>query len=278
MPTKASVAVAPALKILSWNVNGIRSASRHGFLDVVMREHPDVLLLQEVRAENAQWPAEVVARLSHELGYDMRASMAVKNGYSGTAVLYRRSRVDAWGGVAPSAELLDDEVALGEGRFCGVRLGDRFILASVYFPNSQREGTRLPVKLAFCRALLEHCREWSARGLHVVLGGDFNIAHTEEDLANPKQNVRNAGFLPEERAWMTEFLEAGHVDTFRLFTRGNGHYTWWSNRPTVRERNIGWRLDYLMVDDALRSKVVEARILPEVRGSDHCPVSLVLTP
>lgn len=266
------------MKLLSWNVNGIRSVSRYGFVDVLAQANADIVLLQEVRAEPAQWPQDVRDALKGRLGYTLRTSHAVKKGYSGTALLYRTDAFQKRGGIAQTPELFADEVALGEGRFCGVRVGETCVVASVYFPNSQREGVRLPVKLAFCEALLAHCRDWEARGFHVILGGDFNIAHTADDLANPKANEKNAGYLPEERAWMSKFLAAGHIDTFRLFTKGNGHYTWWSNRPGVRERNVGWRLDAFLVDEGLRPFVREAGILASILGSDHCPVTLTLSP
>ncbi|MCA2958777.1 MAG: exodeoxyribonuclease III [Silvanigrellales bacterium] len=266
------------MKLLSWNVNGIRSVSRYGFVDTLEKANADVVLLQEVRAEPEQWPEDARLALANHFGYTLRTSPAVKKGYSGTALLFRDSFFSSRGGVALSPETLADEVATAEGRFCGVRVGERCVVASVYFPNSQREGVRLPVKLSFCNAVLAQCRAWRARGLHVILGGDFNIAHTADDLANPKTNTKNAGFLPDERAWMTQFLEAGHLDTFRLFTKGNGHYTWWSNRPGVREKNVGWRIDAFVVDEGLRPFVRDASILAEVMGSDHCPVALTLAP
>jgi exodeoxyribonuclease-3 len=147
---------------------------------------------------------------------------------------------------------------------------------SAYFPNSQREHTRLGYKLEFCEAMLMHCRGLVERGKSLVLCGDYNIAHEEIDLRNPKANRENAGFLPEERAWMTKFLGSGFVDTFRHFEKGGGHYTWWSYRPGVREKNIGWRLDYHCVNQELIDRVKASHIRCEVLGSDHCPVELIL--
>lgn len=252
--------------VASWNINGIRAAAKAGFFDWLSTCGADVVLLQEVRAEKEQMQPHWL----EPFGYKSVWHAAQKKGYSGVGVLTR----------LPFAR---DAVVVGlgvpefdsEGRFLGV-IHNNTLYASVYFPNSQREGVRLPFKLAFCEAFLHTLKQFEARGLRIVVGGDFNISHTEIDLANPKQNVRNAGFLPEERAWMSRFVENGYVDTFRMFEEGGGHYTWWSNRPGVRERNIGWRLDYHFVSEPLRPQVRAARIFPSVLGSDHCPVSLEL--
>lgn len=264
------------MKILSWNVNGIRSVCRSGFLGVLEKAQADIVLLQEVRAERTQWPSDVVEALESRLRYALHASPAQKKGYSGTALLCREGLLASQGGLAVEKEVFAHPLAQSEGRFCGVRLGNRCVVASVYFPNSQRDTARLPVKLEFCEAVLQQCLAWRAQGLQVVLGGDFNIAHTPDDLANPKINNKNAGFLPEERAWMSAFLEAGYFDAFRLFTQGNGHYTWWSNRPGVREKNVGWRIDMFLASEGLRPFVREALHMPEVLGSDHCPITLTL--
>jgi len=270
------------LRIVSWNVNGIRSVGRQGFVEWFEKERPDVCLLQEVRADHAQWPEGLLGHLADEDGYELVSSIAQKKGYSGTSVLVRkglRARLgggSGTGSASPSHLDFLHPVSLNEGRFCGVRLGERLIVASAYFPNSQRGGARLPAKLEFCEALLAQLQRWRSEGTQVVLGGDYNIAHTELDLANPKSNVKNAGFLPEERAWMTRFLEAGWVDSFRLFTQGNGHYTWWSNLAGVRERNIGWRIDYIAVNAELKGAVRKAQIHAQTLGSDHCPVSVLM--
>lgn len=254
------------MRIFSWNLNGIRAAVKNGFFDWLEREKPDVLLLQEVRCAQEDLQPEWLA----PLGYASFWHPAVKKGYSGVAI-YSRVPIDADAVVyGMGADEFDSE-----GRFLGVTIGKLF-LASAYFPNSQRDTLRLPYKLDFCHTIAAFLEKKRWQGFEVVLGGDFNIAHTEIDLANPKQNEKNAGYLPEERAWMSEFIQAGYVDTFRMFEKGPGHYTWWSQRAGVRERNIGWRLDYHFITPGLVKDVLSAAIHPAVKGSDHCPVSLEL--
>lgn len=254
------------MRIFSWNLNGIRAAVKNGFFEWLEQEKPDVLLLQEVRCAREDLQPEWLA----PLGYTSFWHPAVKKGYSGVAI-YSRLPIDEASVVyGIGADEFDSE-----GRFLAVTVG-KLILASAYFPNSQRDTLRLPYKLDFCHAIATFLEKKRKQGFEVVLGGDFNIAHTELDLANPKQNEKNAGYLPEERAWMSEFIQAGYVDTFRMFEKGSGHYTWWSQRAGVRERNIGWRLDYHFITPGLVKDVLSAAIHPAVKGSDHCPVSLEL--
>lgn len=256
------------LRIASWNVNGIRAAAKGGFFRWLEESGHDVVLLQEVRALPSDLPPGWLA----PSGYQGLFVPAAKKGYSGVGLYWRSESVSCLArGVGVGLPEFDDE-----GRLAWIDLAPDLRVASCYFPNSQRDHARLPFKLAFCRALATRLEAWRAEGRRVILGGDFNIAHTALDLANPRTNVDNAGFLPEERAWMDTFLARGWKDTFRMFTAGNGHYTWWSNRPGVRERNIGWRLDYLVVDGALSPLVKAAGIDSGVRGSDHCPVTLTL--
>ena len=148
------------------------------------------------------------------------------------------------------------------------------VIISAYFPNSQAEGKRLDYKLAFCDAIYKKCCELEKNGFNVVLCGDYNIAHTPIDLANPKSNEKNAGYLPEEREWMTFFTTHGFTDTFRLFCKEGGHYSWWSYRMNAREKDIGWRIDYLCVNDSFVPHVKSSTILKDVMGSDHCPVMI----
>jgi exodeoxyribonuclease-3 len=254
------------LKIFSWNVNGIRAAVRNGFLEWLHKEQPDILLLQEVRCADGDLNPEWLA----PFGYKSFWHSAVKKGYSGVGI-YTKLPIE------PENVLygLGDPQFDTEGRFLAV-VHENLLIASAYFPNSQRDTLRLPYKLDYCNLILKFLDHERTLGREVVLGGDFNIAHTPLDLANPKQNEKNAGYLPEERAWMSKFIEAGYVDTFRMFEKGGGHYTWWSQRPGIRERNIGWRLDYHFITNGLVDRVVSARIFPSVLGSDHCPVSLEL--
>jgi exodeoxyribonuclease-3 len=252
------------MKLLSWNVNGIRACDKAGFLDWLRAEDADVVCLQETKASRDQ----LHAGLLEPKGYRTYWHSAKKPGYSGVAIYSRTEPRSVREGIGIEKYDSEGRVLIAEYA--------KFTLVNAYFPNSQRDHARLPYKLAFCRDLLRFCEESRANGRPVVVCGDFNIAHQEIDLRNPKSNVNNAGFLPQERAWMTEYVGAGYVDTFRHFTRDPGHYTWWSYRPGVREKNIGWRLDYFFAARELAGRLRAAGIQPHVRGSDHCPVSLEL--
>jgi exodeoxyribonuclease-3 len=252
------------MKIQCWNVNGIRASAKKGFEKWFSAADADVVCLQEIKAT----PEQLDEFLLHPNRYHSYWHPAEKPGYSGVA-LYARREPDR---VVHGLGIPDFD---REGRVLTAEFGDIAVI-SAYFPNSQREHTRLGYKLEFCGAMLEHCRALVEKGKSIVLCGDYNIAHEEIDLKNPKSNRDNAGFLPEERAWMTKFLGSGFVDTFRHFEKGGGYYTWWSYRPGVREKNIGWRLDYHCVNDALMDRVKASHIHCDVVGSDHCPVELIL--
>ncbi|AFG37878.1 exodeoxyribonuclease III [Spirochaeta africana] len=256
-------------KIVSWNVNGIRAAHKKGLLDFVRQESPDILCLQETKAHPDQLPGE----LKQALGYHTSYSSAVRRGYSGVAVWSRHQPTDVRTMGLPE---FDDEGRVLIIDYPAVNGSQELTVINAYFPNSQEAGKRLDYKLAFCAAMLDICNEITASGRNLVLCGDYNIAHTPIDLANPERNTENPGYLPEERAWMDSFLAAGYIDTFRLFTPDGGHYTWWSYRFGARERNIGWRIDYHCVNPSLRDRVHSSVILPEIMGSDHCPIRLEL--
>lgn len=249
---------------MSWNVNGLRSVHQKGFLDWLKSEKPDVLCLQEIKAHADQLPEECRSIK----GYESHYFPAQKPGYSGVALLTKKSpeRVQLGIGI----EEFDNE-----GR---ILIADykSFVLINAYFPNSQREHTRLPYKLAFCNAMEKFCKKMRDQKREIIMCGDFNIAHQELDLANPKSNENNAGYLPEERAWISKFLKLGYHDVFRELEPDKGHYTWWSYRPGVRERNIGWRLDYHLTSPGIRKKVLDSFHQPKTKGSDHCPVGLIL--
>ena len=253
----------PPIKILSWNVNGLRAAARNGFLPWLEQARPDILCLQETRA----LPLDLDETILRPFGYQSVWHPAKKKGYSGVATYFNTEPVSA---KPLGVRKFDDEGRVQLLEYPG------FTLINAYFPNSQPERARIRYKLDFCRTITRCCKELRDDGRNVVLCGDYNIAHSEIDLARPQANVNNPGFLPEERRAMTRFLKAGFIDTFRHFCKEPGHYTWWSYRARARERNIGWRLDYHCVNEDLIGRVAEAAILGEVKGSDHCPVSIVL--
>jgi exodeoxyribonuclease-3 len=261
--------VPAALRVVSWNVNGLRACTRKGFVDWLRRSGAAIVALQEVRALEHEWPAETLVLP----GWHRATSSARRRGYSGVALLSHQ----------PFEEV---QTSLGEERFdvegrVQVARVRRLAIVNAYFPKGSgrdRDNSRVPYKLDFSRALLRVCEDLRAEGLRVLVVGDFNTAHQAIDLARPRQNTQTSGFLPEERAELDRWVAAGWVDTFRQFEPGPGHYTWWSQRFGVREKNIGWRIDYVLCSPSLRPWLRAAFIQPEVRGSDHCPVGVDLDP
>lgn len=249
------------MQLISWNVNGIRSAQSKGLASWIAASAADCICLQETKAS----PEQLDSDLLEIPGYKVVFMSAEKKGYSGVATYYRREPL--------SVSNLGCAEFDAEGRSILFEYPE-FTLINCYFPNSQQEGARLDYKLGFCDAVLEKCNELVASGKHVVVCGDYNIAHKPIDLAHPESNEKNPGYLPEERDWMTKFLNAGYIDTFREFDKSPGRYSWWSYRMRARERNVGWRIDYHCCDRGFREKVTNAGILVDVMGSDHCPVSL----
>lgn len=250
------------MKLISWNVNGIRSALRKGFLDFVKAHNPDVLCLQETKAQPSQVEMEL-------LGYHQYWNWPAKRaGYSGTAVFSRIEPVKVTKDM--SMEKHDAEGRVITAEYQG------FYLVNVYVPNSKRDLSRLKYR----------AEEWDIDFLSylkklekkkpVIFCGDLNVAHEECDLSNPAGNVKNHGFTPEERAGFTRFIESGFIDTFREFHKDKGHYSWWSPFANCRKRNIGWRIDYFCISKSLRPMLKRAFILNEVLGSDHCPVGIEL--
>jgi exodeoxyribonuclease-3 len=252
------------MKILSWNVNGIRAAAQKGFLDWFETEQADVVCIQESKAFSNQ----LEEKLIHPGGYHSFWHSAQKPGYSGVAIYSKKEPLRLQYGIGIPEIDSEGRVLIAEFH--------NFALINTYFPNSQRDGKRLDYKIQFCAKMLDFLTGLKNQGKNVVLCGDFNIAHREIDLKNPKSNVNNAGFLPEERAWMDHFLNQGYIDSFRHFEPGPGHYTWWSYRPGVREKNVGWRIDYFVVNQEFKDALGEVRHQPGVKGSDHCPVLLQL--
>lgn len=250
----------------SWNVNGLRSSLSKGLLEWVRSSEADLCLLQETRAFESDLPCGIF----ESLGYRLVLCPACKPGYSGVGVLTRLPTRELTVTAGLGFQEFDEE-----GRWLEIQITSRqLVVVSAYFPNSQREGRRLEYKIRFCNAALDRMKELRRQGFGVIIAGDFNIAHEERDLANPKANQKNAGFLPDERRWFAHMLDEGFLDTFRIFEPGSGHYTWWSQRKGVRERNIGWRIDYHIVSANLAERVQASKIVSQQMGSDHCPVQL----
>lgn len=253
------------VRLITWNVNGLRAALGKGIWSWVQAESPDVVCLQEIKVSPAQLRQE-----QHDLlrDYDVYWNPATRLGYSGVATFVRDPCLEVALGMG--VESFD-----AEGRIVQT-LHPGFRLFNVYFPNGKRDHGRLAYKLDFYAQLLELCDRLHAAEEELVLCGDFNTAHSEIDLRNPKQNETTSGFLPTERAWIDKYLEHGFVDAYRWLYPDRIQYTWWTYRDNARQRNIGWRLDYFLVSESLLPKVKDVIVHDEVEGSDHCPVSLVL--
>lgn len=247
--------------VLSWNVNGIRSVLKKGFLEWLQAAQPDILCLQETRA----LPQDLKDDLLEPFGYKSYWHPAKKRGYSGTATYCKiqPNNVDKL-----NLPEFDDEGRLQVLEFPG------FTILNGYWPNSQDKRARLPYKLDFCQAITEFSNKLVKKGHNLILCGDFNIAHNEIDLTRPKDNENSAGYYIEEREAMTNFLNNGFVDSFRHHNNDKIQYSWWSYRSQARARNVGWRIDYHCVNKAFATQVKRAWILDEVMGSDHCPVGI----
>ncbi|QOJ29171.1 MAG: exodeoxyribonuclease III [Ignavibacteriales bacterium] len=251
------------MKLLCWNVNGIRAIQKKGFIEWMKKENPDILCLQETKAS----PEQLSDELLNIEGYTSYfSSSIVKKGYSGVAIYTKKKpvRVEHGYGIPE----FDDE-----GRIIIAHYKD-FILINNYYPNGKKNAERLKYKLDFYDAFLDYAQKLTSEGKKLVICGDFNTAHKAIDLERPKENEKVSGFLPEERAWMDKFTEAGYTDTFRMFNNEGKNYTWWDQVTRSRERNVGWRIDYFFVSNNFRKKVKSAWIMPEVMGSDHCPVGI----
>jgi exodeoxyribonuclease-3 len=261
--------------IISWNVNGIRAVHKKGLFMPFIEEHrPDILLLQETKAMEHESPLDLS-------DYEEYWNSAEKKGYSGTAIFAKEKPLKVVNGIPESIceeyGLVADDYGdpRTEGRVIAAEF-KRFWVVGVYTPNGKDDLSRIPLRhKQWDPAFLAYMKALEAEK-PVIFGGDLNVAHTPDDLANPKSNEGKKGYTQEEREGIDNILKAGFVDSFRLFTQGKGHYTWWSHFANARARNVGWRIDYLFVSPALAKKVKEAEILPAVMGSDHCPVKIVL--
>ncbi|HCK98957.1 MAG TPA: exodeoxyribonuclease III [Candidatus Marinimicrobia bacterium] len=250
------------MQIISWNVNGIRSAYSKGLLDWLNRQSPDILCIQETKANMAQIPYDLL----DFNGYQSIFSSASKIGYSGVALFtkIRPKSIQTGFGI----EKFDRE-----GRIIVAEYDD-FVLLNIYFPNGQKNEERLQYKLDFYDAFLDYVDRLDREAKNIIICGDINTAHKEIDLSRPRQNQMISGFLPIEREWIDKFISHGYVDTFRMFHPEPNQYTWWSLRTRAREKNIGWRIDYFFVNERFRESVANSFILADVYGSDHCPIGL----
>jgi exodeoxyribonuclease III len=263
------------MKIYSWNVNGIRAVLKKGTFQSFLQAHqPDILCLQETKAERGQVEIDLP-------DYREYWNSAVKKGYSGTAIFSKQEPLAVTNGFPGdftqrfkfADELQRDSAE--EGRVITAEF-EKFFVVTVYTPNAKDDLSRIPLRFEhWDPAFLAYCRQLEKKK-PVIFCGDLNVAHTELDLANPKPNVGKKGFTDEERKGFQNMVDAGFVDTFRLFKQGNGHYTWWSHFANSRARNVGWRIDYVLVSPQLRNDVTGADIHADVMGSDHCPVSITL--
>ena len=253
--------------LLSWNVNGLRAVHRKGlFLDFLQQEAPDVLCIQETKSTVEQLPPPLL----QVPGYRAYFSSAERGGYSGVAMYSRVEPLSIERSFGPDGRWDS------EGRVLVMDTGP-FLLLTVYFPNGQSSAERLRYKLAFYDDFLDHLEGLRAKGRAIVVCGDVNTAHAEIDLARPKENQRTSGFLPVERAWIDRLIGLGYVDTFRRFVpEDSGHYTYWDQKSRARDRNVGWRIDYFFVSPDLADRLTGADILPQVIGSDHCPIGIDL--
>lgn len=247
------------MKLISWNVNGLRAVYKKGFEDFFNSINADIFCIQETKMQEGQFEFELQ-------GYSIYMNSAVKKGYSGTAVFTKLKPINVTYGIGI-------EVHDQEGRVITLEF-DKFFLVDVYTPNSQRELTRLEYRMKWEDDFKNYLKKLE-KTKPIIMCGDLNVAHNEIDLKNPKQNRKNAGFTDEERGKMTKLLEAGFIDTYRyLYPNQENAYTWWSYMANAREKNIGWRIDYFIVSDKLKERIKDAKIYSDIMGSDHCPIGL----
>jgi exodeoxyribonuclease-3 len=261
------------MRIISWNINGIRAVHKKGmFVPFIEKYQPDILCLQETKAQQHQSEVDLPE-------YEEYWNSAVRPGYSGTAIFTKIKPLAVVLGIpqkiAQKHGLVTDKYGdpNAEGRVTALEFKDCYVV-TVYTPNAKDDLSRIPLRhKQWDPAFLEYMRELE-KNKPVIFCGDLNVAHTEHDLARPKENIGNKGFTYEEREGIDNIIKHNFVDTFRLFKQGNGYYTWWSHFGGARVRNVGWRIDYIFVSKKLTSKVIKAEIYPEVFGSDHCPIAV----
>jgi exodeoxyribonuclease-3 len=252
------------MKLISWNVNGIRAADKKGFFTFFQKEKPDILCLQETKVTQEQLPPH----LKNTPGYNIFINHAERKGYSGVVTYAKLKPINIKKGFG--IEKFDSE-----GRILITEYQD-FTLFNIYFPNGKKNQERLNYKLDFYDTFLGYADNLKAEGKNLVVCGDFNTAHKEIDLSRPKENEKISGFLPIERAWIDTFLDHGYTDTFRYFNKKPEQYSWWDMKTNARERNVGWRIDYFFVNKEFIKYVKNAFIMQDIIGSDHCPVGIEL--
>ena len=250
------------IKIYSWNVNGIRAIHKKGFLEWLDEDRPEILCIQETKANLDQLPK----KLANVDGYKSYFNSAERKGYSGVGLYSSIKPTKIENGFGIKKFDMEGRVQIADY--------DDFVLFNIYFPNGKMSNDRLKYKLDFYDVFLEHANNLRDEGRNIVICGDVNTAHKEIDLAHPKENSKISGFLPVERAWIDKFLENGYVDTFRMFNNEPEQYTWWSYRTKARDRNVGWRLDYFFVNEEFKNNIKASYILSDVLGSDHCPIGI----
>lgn len=252
------------MKLASWNVNGIRACINKGFFDWLEKQALDVICLQEMKAQFDQLPEKLISNSN----YDLTVSLGDRKGYSGVATLVHKKINHS------SIPQIGIEKFDTEGR-CIITEFDNFVLFNGYHPNGKRDHSRVDFKLEYSEAVLKKALAYRKKNKPAILCGDFNTAHTEIDLANPKTNKKTTGFLPNERAWIDKLVKKGFIDSYRhLHPEQTGAYTWWTYRGDCRARNVGWRIDYFFIDELLEGKLKQAGIQADVMGSDHCPITL----
>ena len=252
------------LKLISWNVNGIRAVAKKGFHDWFKNENPDILCIQETKA----WEEQLDDSLTKIDGYNSIFCQGERKGYSGTALYTKEKPISVERGFG--IEEFDNE-----GRIIVAEYKE-FTLYNIYYPNGKKDAIRLKYKLDFYEAFQKHAVKLLKKGRKIIICGDVNTAHKEIDLARPKANEKVSGFLPEEREWIDRFLAEGFIDTLRMFNDKPEVYTWWDMVTRARDRNVGWRIDYFYISENLKKNITNAFVLSDVMGSDHCPIGIEL--
>jgi len=251
------------VRVLSWNVNGIRAAAKKGFAEWLSKDNPDILCVQETKADESQVPDEIKNIKGYNSYFE---SSQDKKGYSGVALFSKEKPAEIKTGFGVKKFDIEGRIQIAEY--------GNLTLFNIYFPNGKSSPDRLKYKMQFYDTFLDYAGKMKDKGKKIIICGDVNTAHKEIDLARPKENENVSGFLPEERAWIDKFLASGFIDTFRVFNKEGGNYSWWDIKSGARARNVGWRIDYFYISENLRKNLRDAFILSKITGSDHCPIGI----